>query len=60
METSLARIKPERKNAKRTRKNVRKTRRCKRIVPRRARSAQNKERYFAFLPIVAITFLPFP
>jgi len=42
VETSLARIKPERKNVKRTRKNVRETRRCKRIVPRRAKSASNK------------------
>jgi hypothetical protein len=42
VETSLARIKPERKNVKKTRKNVRQTRRCKRIVQRRARSASNK------------------
>jgi len=46
VETSLARIKPERKNAKRTRRNVRRTRRYKRIVPRRARSASNKQQPF--------------
>merc|ERR1719167_268256 len=44
MVTSLARTKPERKNVKRTRKNVTRAKRCKRIVPRRARSARNKHR----------------
>ena len=46
METSLARIKPERKNAKRTGRNVRRTKRYKRNVPRRARSASNKQQPF--------------
>jgi len=45
--TRLVRTKPERKNVKRTRKNVRQTRRCKRIVPRRARSASNKHPFEA-------------
>ena len=55
----LAKIKSERKNVKSKRRDVGR-RMCKRIVPRRAKSAQNKERYFAFIPIVVITFLPFP
>ena len=43
VEMRLARIKPEQKNARRTRENVKRTRRCKRIVPKRARNASNKQ-----------------